>query len=165
LLLTLPLSTLLVIFAELMILGFISLLLTFGQNYIIQICIPEEAADTMLPCLKEEKEEPIEGEGHDRRLLWSSLEGFGSKYRMLVEASSSPHCPEVSASLGPMYSCISQQRWEMSLPAVHHSLPEWLCYEDDGLVVSYLCRLAFFVNFSFLFERLITWPCVRVSSL
>ncbi|RRT51993.1 hypothetical protein B296_00050768 [Ensete ventricosum] len=77
-----------------MILGFISLLLTFGQNYIIQICIPAEAADTMLPCLKEEKEEPIEGEGHDRRLLWSSLEGFGSKYRMLVEASSSPHCPE-----------------------------------------------------------------------
>ncbi|URD96659.1 hypothetical protein MUK42_31837 [Musa troglodytarum] len=79
---------------ELMILGFISLLLTFGQNYIIQICIPEEAADTMLPCLKEGKEETIEGEGHHRRLLWSSLEGFGSKHRMLVEASSSPHCPE-----------------------------------------------------------------------
>ena len=97
LLLKLPLSTLLVIFAELMILGFISLLLTFGQNYIIQICIPEEAADTMLPCLKEGKEETIEGEGHRRRLLWSSLEGFGSKHRMLVEASSSPHCPEVSA--------------------------------------------------------------------
>ncbi|KAH9693993.1 MLO-like protein 9 [Citrus sinensis] len=38
---------------ELMILGFISLLLTFGQNYIAQICIPVEVADTMLPCRKE----------------------------------------------------------------------------------------------------------------
>ncbi|MCE3050839.1 hypothetical protein HAX54_048278 [Datura stramonium] len=35
---------------ELMVLGFISLLLTFGQNYIAQICIPERVADTMLPC-------------------------------------------------------------------------------------------------------------------
>ncbi|XP_030441652.1 MLO-like protein 9 isoform X1 [Syzygium oleosum] len=35
---------------ELMVLGFISLLLTFGQNYIAKVCIPEHAADTMLPC-------------------------------------------------------------------------------------------------------------------
>ncbi|XBH94976.1 hypothetical protein VPH35_085620 [Triticum aestivum] len=36
--------------AELMVLGFISLLLVFGQSYIIKICISEAAADTMLPC-------------------------------------------------------------------------------------------------------------------
>nr|XP_004512433.2 MLO-like protein 10 [Cicer arietinum] len=36
--------------AELMILGFISLLLTFGQNYIVRICILEEVANKMLPC-------------------------------------------------------------------------------------------------------------------
>jgi mlo protein len=36
--------------AELMVLGFISLLLVFGQNYIIKICISSHAADTMLPC-------------------------------------------------------------------------------------------------------------------
>ncbi|KAI3921943.1 hypothetical protein MKX01_005632 [Papaver californicum] len=35
---------------ELMILGFISLLLTFGQNYIAKICVPLRIADTMLPC-------------------------------------------------------------------------------------------------------------------
>ncbi|CAI9115194.1 OLC1v1016033C1 [Oldenlandia corymbosa var. corymbosa] len=35
---------------ELMVLGFISLLLTFGQNYIAQICIPDHVANTMLPC-------------------------------------------------------------------------------------------------------------------
>ncbi|KAK4428307.1 MLO-like protein 5 [Sesamum alatum] len=36
--------------AELMILGFISLLLTFGQNYIAKICIPVSFSNTMLPC-------------------------------------------------------------------------------------------------------------------
>ncbi|KAL7244637.1 hypothetical protein ACSBR2_000084 [Camellia fascicularis] len=36
--------------AELMVLGFISLLLTFGQHYIANICIPIKLADTMLPC-------------------------------------------------------------------------------------------------------------------
>nr|GMD40323.1 MLO-like protein 9 [Ipomoea batatas]GMD41989.1 MLO-like protein 9 [Ipomoea batatas]GME18315.1 MLO-like protein 9 [Ipomoea batatas] len=35
---------------ELMVLGFISLLLTFGQSYIAKICIPEAAGNTMLPC-------------------------------------------------------------------------------------------------------------------
>ncbi|GAU30154.1 hypothetical protein TSUD_311050 [Trifolium subterraneum] len=37
--------------AELMVLGFISLLLTFGQNYISKMCIPERYGNTMLPCL------------------------------------------------------------------------------------------------------------------
>ena len=34
-----------------MVLGFISLLLTFGQNYISKVCIPQKYAHTMLPCL------------------------------------------------------------------------------------------------------------------
>ncbi|CAN6353029.1 unnamed protein product [Urochloa humidicola] len=46
--------------AELMVLGFISLLLVFGQNYIIQICITNHAADTMLPC----KLKSLEAAGH-----------------------------------------------------------------------------------------------------
>ncbi|XP_020219916.1 MLO-like protein 9 [Cajanus cajan] len=71
--------------AELMILGFISLLLTFGQNYISKVCIPERFSYTMLPCLPVEKRggghgehgaAPHEEEGgeaeaeeHHRRLL------------------------------------------------------------------------------------------------
>ncbi|XP_075484694.1 MLO-like protein 9 [Primulina tabacum] len=51
---------------ELMVLGFISLLLTFGQNYITQFCIPERVANTMLPC---ELDKEYHGSGH-RRLLW-----------------------------------------------------------------------------------------------
>jgi mlo protein len=68
------------IFAELMVLGFISLLLTFGQSYISRICIPVKAADTMLPCPlrdgshyqeTEPHNEPQKGEGeHHRKLLW-----------------------------------------------------------------------------------------------
>ncbi|KAK4795476.1 hypothetical protein SAY86_013470 [Trapa natans] len=43
--------------SELMVLGFISLLLTFGQNYITMVCISEKIADTMLPC-------PFRGSGN-----------------------------------------------------------------------------------------------------
>ncbi|KAG5069598.1 hypothetical protein JHK85_001975 [Glycine max] len=58
--------------AELMILGFISLLLTFGQSYIVRICIPEKLADNMLPCpykYKEDKKASDSEEEHRRKLL------------------------------------------------------------------------------------------------
>ncbi|OIV93821.1 hypothetical protein TanjilG_03784 [Lupinus angustifolius] len=41
--------------AELMILGFISLLLTFGQRYIVRICIPAKVANKLLPCPLKDK--------------------------------------------------------------------------------------------------------------
>ncbi|MQM10290.1 hypothetical protein Taro_043182 [Colocasia esculenta] len=71
--------------AELMILGFISLLLTIGQNYIAKICISEKVADTMLPCkLKHnDKVETKGGENH-RRLLWDLI---NSNRRVLAAAS------------------------------------------------------------------------------
>jgi mlo protein len=50
--------------AELMVLGFISLLLVFGQNYIIKICISKNAASTMLPCKLEAVE--AAGAGHGK---------------------------------------------------------------------------------------------------
>lgn len=60
-----------------MVLGFISLLLTFGQSYISRMCIPLKFADTMLPCPlrnggdhQEPEHEPEMGEReHHRRLL------------------------------------------------------------------------------------------------
>ena len=75
-----------------MILGFISLLLTFGQNFIVKICIPEKAAVTMLPCAyKGEKDKSSEEEGH-RRLLWYN-------HRLLAAAASTSSCKEVSGLL------------------------------------------------------------------
>ncbi|XP_009359622.2 MLO-like protein 8 [Pyrus x bretschneideri] len=54
--------------AELMILGFISLILTFGQSYIAKICIPLKVGDTMLPCSVADEEE--DSTASRRRLLW-----------------------------------------------------------------------------------------------
>lgn len=53
---------------ELMILGFISLLLVFSQYYIARICVPYKVADSMLPCPVAGKS--VEKEEHRRRLLW-----------------------------------------------------------------------------------------------
>lgn len=50
-----------------MILGFISLLLTFGQSYISKMCIPMKYANTMLPCVPPKHPEgghEIEDQGH-----------------------------------------------------------------------------------------------------
>ncbi|CAK7345992.1 unnamed protein product [Dovyalis caffra] len=56
---------------ELMVLGFISLTLTFSQSYIVGICVPLKYANTMLPCAQDSPKEPVGGEEeHRRRLLW-----------------------------------------------------------------------------------------------
>ncbi|EYU22992.1 hypothetical protein MIMGU_mgv1a0064621mg, partial [Erythranthe guttata] len=54
--------------AELMVLGFISLLLVFSQYYIAEICIPLKIADTMLPCPAKIKDD-AKGTDNRRRLL------------------------------------------------------------------------------------------------
>ncbi|KAF6159784.1 hypothetical protein GIB67_030042 [Kingdonia uniflora] len=69
---------------ELMVLGFISLLLTFGQVYIGRICIPIKAADSMLPCpLRHTEVEDTEE--HRRRLLWNDR-------RFLAAAAAAKKC-------------------------------------------------------------------------
>ncbi|PUZ40340.1 hypothetical protein GQ55_9G415400 [Panicum hallii var. hallii] len=55
--------------SELMTLGFISLLLTVTGRYISRICIPEGAANTMLPCRLSVHSEAKQPEGHGRRHL------------------------------------------------------------------------------------------------
>ncbi|XP_031270276.1 MLO-like protein 9 [Pistacia vera] len=66
---------------ELMLLGFISLLLSFGQNYIAKICIPTAVADTMLPCPKggEDRLKKVihEYDQNRRRLLWNERRSLG----------------------------------------------------------------------------------------
>lgn len=69
--------------AELMILGFISLILVFSQYYIAKICIPTKVADTMLPCPSKFETSKTSEEGDNRRrLLWY-------EHRMLASYSSS----------------------------------------------------------------------------
>ncbi|XP_063948511.1 MLO-like protein 9 [Daucus carota subsp. sativus] len=68
---------------ELMVLGFISLLLTFGQSYIARICISEHIANTMLPCKKPEVHD--NKNASNRRLLWNEHRmlsgGGGGKHK------------------------------------------------------------------------------------
>ncbi|KAF7817707.1 MLO-like protein 9 [Senna tora] len=69
---------------ELMVLGFISLLLTFGQNFFSAICIPTKYANTMLPCPRR----PIHAQmgGHRRRLL--------SYRRRFLSSTQGPACQQ-----------------------------------------------------------------------
>ncbi|CAO2827839.1 unnamed protein product [Amaranthus hypochondriacus] len=50
---------------ELMVMGFISLILTFSQGYITRICIPSRFADHMLPCEMEDASEGVDHKCHE----------------------------------------------------------------------------------------------------
>ncbi|KAG6510386.1 hypothetical protein ZIOFF_028396 [Zingiber officinale] len=75
--------------AELMILGFISLLLTFSQDQIAKICVPKAVADSMLPCRPD-----AESTGRNkRRLLALVLTESHLKRRILAAGDSVVECP------------------------------------------------------------------------
>ncbi|XP_047312048.1 MLO-like protein 8 [Impatiens glandulifera] len=69
--------------AELMVLGFISLLLTFSQYYVAKICIPAKVADTLLPC----PAKVVKDDKSGRRLLWY-------EHRMLAAGDSGSGCKD-----------------------------------------------------------------------
>ncbi|KAK4409355.1 MLO-like protein 10 [Sesamum angolense] len=75
--------------AELMILGFISLILVFSQYYIADICIPANVADTMLPCRANTKDK---AKVEDRRRLLSYE-------RRVLAAKKEPSCPKGHVAL------------------------------------------------------------------
>ncbi|KAK4849728.1 hypothetical protein QYF36_000319 [Acer negundo] len=87
--------------SELMLLGFISLLLTVGQNWITDICITKSVANTWHPCNKEREEEHNKVEStdqedtvseHRRRLLAVVAGSGGSFRRVLATAASTDKC-------------------------------------------------------------------------
>ncbi|KAI3743210.1 hypothetical protein L1987_60916 [Smallanthus sonchifolius] len=79
--------------AELMLLGFISLLLTAGTSPITRICIPKGAAATWHPCSrKEEGEEGEEGGGESRRRLLTLSHMADSARRILAGSSGEEKC-------------------------------------------------------------------------
>ncbi|CAM8954046.1 unnamed protein product [Rhodiola kirilowii] len=87
--------------AELMVLGFISLLLTFFQMYIIKICISAEVAKTMLPCAykgasKDSDESKKSGSEHRRRLLWHDRRVLASEEEVI--SCGEGYAPLVSAN-------------------------------------------------------------------
>ncbi|KAF2565610.1 hypothetical protein F2Q68_00025639 [Brassica cretica] len=72
--------------AELMLMGFISLLLTIGQNYISQICISESIAASMRPCSKSEELKEYPPKNKDTGNDEGDEENSGRKLLELVES-------------------------------------------------------------------------------
>ncbi|XP_057782677.1 MLO-like protein 6 [Salvia miltiorrhiza] len=81
--------------SELMLLGFISLLLTVGQGPISEICISEEAAATWHPCNKkqEAKKYPLDKiEAQTRRRLLMDSGGHADSFRRILAAGAPDKC-------------------------------------------------------------------------
>ncbi|KAL3525155.1 hypothetical protein ACH5RR_013527 [Cinchona calisaya] len=85
--------------AELMLLGFISLLITVGQQPISEICISKGAGDTMLPCKKLDKKNAEITRGKDgspddnnrRKLLWYAGDALARRV-LAAGAGANDHC-------------------------------------------------------------------------
>ncbi|RDY01428.1 MLO-like protein 6, partial [Mucuna pruriens] len=98
--------------SELMLLGFISLLLTVGQGIISRICISEKVARTWHPCSENETRsnssdgEETEHETSGRRLLAAF---YGSERRVLA-GGGTDKCAEVGM-IG-FYSSSNMKRWK-----------------------------------------------------
>ncbi|CAL0311702.1 unnamed protein product [Lupinus luteus] len=86
--------------SELMILGFISLLLTFGQSYIVKICISANVADKMLPCPYREKGTDNESSsgGEHRRKLFSYERRYLAADATSYKCSKEGHVPLLSVN-------------------------------------------------------------------
>lgn len=85
-----------------MVLGFISLLLTFGQSYISKICIPERLADTMLFCPKKHHhghhgDHEESDDGHHRRLFSYDDDDDDDVRRFLAGDGGASACKHVSS--------------------------------------------------------------------
>ncbi|XP_050287344.1 MLO-like protein 6 isoform X2 [Quercus robur] len=78
--------------SELMLLGFISLLLTVGQGTISTVCVSQKIGATMHPCSKEQEEAKTNSETNGRRLLTVSDSGKGFRRILAGAASSTDKC-------------------------------------------------------------------------
>ncbi|XP_030962414.1 MLO-like protein 6 [Quercus lobata] len=78
--------------SELMLLGFISLLLTVGQSPISSVCVSQKIGATWHPCSKKQEEAQTNSETNSRRLLTVSDSGKGFRRILAGAASSTDKC-------------------------------------------------------------------------
>ncbi|GKC50976.1 MLO-like protein 6 [Tanacetum coccineum] len=120
--------------SELMLLGFISLLLTVGTTPITKICISESIASTWHPCSNQNEETLNNGEiGRRRRLLhWSDM--GGSDRRVLTGSNSdSNKCAEKGKVSFMSYDGVHQLHIFIFALAVSHILNSILTIALGGL--------------------------------
>lgn len=82
----------LLVHAELMLLGFISLLLTVGQSLISSVCVSKKIGATWHPCSKKQEAAQTNSETNGRRLLTVSDSGKGFRRILAGAASSTDKC-------------------------------------------------------------------------
>ncbi|WCJ19353.1 Seven transmembrane MLO family protein [Euphorbia peplus] len=105
--------------AELMLMGFISLLLTALSDPISQICISEDVASTWLPCEKKVKETPKTDENRRRLLQFVGDSTAGT--RRLLQAKGDSVCGEGKVSFVSGYG-VDQLHYFIFVLAVVHVL-------------------------------------------
>ena len=99
------------LFTELMLLGFISLLLTVGQGTIAGICISEKIAATWHPCGKKQEIKYVSNEeDYGKRRLLEISDSDGSNRRVLA-AAGDDKCGEVWSII----ICLHNQKTEVRI--------------------------------------------------
>ncbi|GMN51109.1 hypothetical protein TIFTF001_020261 [Ficus carica] len=134
--------------AELMLLGFISLLLTVLQDYISKICISERVAETWHPCEKKNNEDDS-GKNRRRLLEFLGLNQFGDHRRSLA-AKGYDYCPDGKVSFVSAYG-IHQLHIFIFVLALFHVLycittlalgrtkmRKWKVWEDETKSIEYM---------------------------
>ncbi|XP_015884053.1 MLO protein homolog 1 [Ziziphus jujuba] len=107
--------------AELMLLGFISLLLTVGTKYVTKICIPAKIGDTMLPCkFGNGKEDEEDDGGNNRRKLLSLAEN--DIWRRVLAPAKEEYCSKYGKVPLITYSGLHQLHIFIFVLAVFHIL-------------------------------------------
>ncbi|CAL0331658.1 unnamed protein product [Lupinus luteus] len=130
--------------AELMILGFISLLLTFGQSYIVRICIHANVAAKMLPCPY--RDEGTDNEEEHRRKVLSYQRRYLAADTTSYKCTNEGHVPLLSvnglhqlhilifflAIIHVLYSAVTMLLGRLKIRG-------WKAWEEETLTHGYEC--------------------------
>ncbi|KAG6514220.1 hypothetical protein ZIOFF_024565 [Zingiber officinale] len=109
-----------------MILGFISLLLTFSQDQIAKICVPKAVADSMLPCRPD-----AESTGRNkRRLLALVLTESHLKRRILAAGDSVVECPHALIMVLGRAKIHRWKDWETDTTSAEYAFTTEPVYRD-----------------------------------
>ncbi|CAH2050988.1 unnamed protein product, partial [Thlaspi arvense] len=124
--------------SELMLLGFISLLLTVTQGLISEICVPKSVAASWHPCNKKQEEKKYggdedldTGEYYDRRKLLSFL-GSGESHRRALAAKDYDNCAKEARK-----GSVGFQLWYPPAPHFHFYMRKWKAWEKETKTAEY----------------------------
>jgi len=149
--------------SELMLLGFISLLLTVTQNGIIKICVPESWTRHMLPCSLKDKEEK-----ESAKLTSHFQNFFSSTVRHLLddkESENEDHQPAAGEKLGHCARKVEKNACydyhHLPVPITQFFLATFISSSFHMLNQSFMQNFLFRVRFLYYLWR----PCITSISL